>query len=58
MRKASARSPRSSAPRTPGHALELTNRSDYGLSAALVTNDLQHAVEFARKLEAGNGAHQ
>lgn len=35
------------------HALELANKSEYGLSAALVTNDLQKAVAFANKLEAG-----
>lgn len=35
------------------HALELANMSQYGLSAALVTNDLQRAVAFANRLESG-----
>jgi len=35
------------------HALGLANQSSYGLSAALVTNDLQRAVDFAGRLEAG-----
>lgn len=35
------------------HALELANSSDYGLSAAVITNDLQRAIAFAGELEAG-----
>jgi vanillin dehydrogenase len=35
------------------HALELANKSDYGLAAAVLTNDLALASRFAEKLEAG-----
>lgn len=35
------------------HALELANDSDYGLSAAIVTNDLQRAIAFAAELDSG-----
>lgn len=35
------------------HALALANNTQYGLSAALVTNDLQRAVDFANRMEAG-----
>lgn len=34
-------------------ALEIANDSDYGLSAAVLTNDLQKAVLFSEELEAG-----
>ncbi len=37
----------------PGHALRLANETAYGLSAAVLTNDLQLAMEFALELEAG-----
>ena len=36
-----------------GHALKLANDSDYGLSSAVLTNDLQVAMKFALELEAG-----
>jgi acyl-CoA reductase-like NAD-dependent aldehyde dehydrogenase len=35
------------------HALALANNSSYGLSAAVLTNDLQLAMRFALELEAG-----
>jgi NAD-dependent aldehyde dehydrogenases len=35
------------------HALELANDSDYGLSSAVLTNDLQKAIFMAEGLEAG-----
>lgn len=35
------------------HAMALANDSDYGLSAAVLTNDLQKAIEFTEGLEAG-----
>ena len=35
------------------HALELANNSSYGLSSAVLTNDLQLAMRFALELEAG-----
>jgi len=35
------------------HALEMANDSDYGLSAAVLTNDLQKAIAFSEGLEAG-----
>jgi len=35
------------------HALELANNTSYGLSAAVITNDLQKGMEFAQRLEAG-----
>lgn len=35
------------------HALALANDSDYGLSAAVLTNDLQKAMAFSEGLEAG-----
>lgn len=34
-------------------ALELANDSSYGLSSAVLTNDLQQALRFAEELEAG-----
>lgn len=34
-------------------ALDLANRSEYGLSAAVITNDLQRAIAFAGELESG-----
>jgi acyl-CoA reductase-like NAD-dependent aldehyde dehydrogenase len=33
--------------------LELANRNDYGLSAGVFTRDLDTALRFARRLEAG-----
>ena len=35
------------------HALNMANDSDYGLSAAVITNDLQKAIAFSEGLEAG-----
>ena len=35
------------------HALELANDTSYGLSSAIVTNDLQKAFEFSRRVQAG-----
>lgn len=35
------------------HALELANTSNYGLSAGIVTNDLQRAFHLAQRLESG-----
>jgi len=35
------------------HALELANQSEYGLSSAVITNDLQKAQFFIENLEAG-----
>jgi aldehyde dehydrogenase (NAD+) len=35
------------------HALTLANDTAYGLSSAVLTNDLQLAMKFALKLEAG-----
>jgi aldehyde dehydrogenase (NAD+) len=35
------------------HALALANRSSYGLSSAVLTNNLQLAMRFALELEAG-----
>jgi len=37
----------------PEHALELANDTAYGLSSAVLTNDLQFAMKFALELEAG-----
>lgn len=39
--------------RDADHALELANDSCYGLSSAVLTNDLQMAMKFAQELEAG-----
>lgn len=43
-----------------GHALELANDSEYGLSSAVLTNDIQEILKFTEGLEAGmchvNGA--
>jgi acyl-CoA reductase-like NAD-dependent aldehyde dehydrogenase len=39
--------------RDSGHALEIANDNEYGLSSAVITNDLQKAMNFALKLEAG-----
>jgi len=36
-----------------GHALKLANDTAYGLSSAVLTNDLQLAMKFAMELEAG-----
>jgi acyl-CoA reductase-like NAD-dependent aldehyde dehydrogenase len=36
------------------HALKLANDSNYGLSAAVLTNDLQLAMKFALELESGS----
>ncbi len=35
------------------HALALANNSSYGLSSAVLTNDLQLALRFALELETG-----
>ncbi len=35
------------------HALKLANTSNYGLSSAVITNNLQLAMKFAMELEAG-----
>ena len=35
------------------HALEIANDSDYGLSSAVITNDLQKAMDIALRLESG-----
>jgi vanillin dehydrogenase len=35
------------------HALKLANDTSYGLSSAVLTNDLQLAMKFALELEAG-----
>ncbi|HEY0270631.1 MAG TPA: aldehyde dehydrogenase family protein, partial [Sphingomonas sp.] len=35
------------------HALELANQTSYGLSAAIITNDLQKAFDLAQRLESG-----
>jgi acyl-CoA reductase-like NAD-dependent aldehyde dehydrogenase len=37
----------------PEHALKLANDTAYGLSSAVLTNDLQLAMKFALELEAG-----
>ncbi len=37
----------------PEHALKLANDTAYGLSSAVLTNDLQLALKFAYELEAG-----
>jgi vanillin dehydrogenase len=37
----------------PDHALKLANDTQYGLSAAVLTNDLQLAMKFAMGLETG-----
>jgi len=37
----------------PEHALELANDIAYGLSSAVLTNDLQFAMKFALELAAG-----
>ncbi len=37
----------------PEHALKLANETAYGLSAAVLTNDLQLAMKFALELDAG-----
>lgn len=37
----------------PDHALRLANDTAYGLSSAVITNDLQMAMRFAMELEAG-----
>lgn len=37
----------------PDHALKLANNSNYGLSSAVLTNDLQLAFKFAMELETG-----
>jgi vanillin dehydrogenase len=37
----------------PDHALALANDCSYGLSSAVLTNDLQLAMQFALELEAG-----
>jgi acyl-CoA reductase-like NAD-dependent aldehyde dehydrogenase len=37
----------------PDHALALANNSKYGLSSAVLTNDMQLAMRFAMELESG-----
>ena len=37
----------------PDHALRLANDTAYGLSPAILTNDLQLAMKFVMELEAG-----
>ncbi|WP_420066182.1 aldehyde dehydrogenase family protein [Pseudomonas aeruginosa] len=39
--------------RDEAHALELANASEYGLSSAVFSRDLERAVRFARQLRAG-----
>jgi aldehyde dehydrogenase (NAD+) len=39
--------------RDEAHALELANASEYGLSSAVFTGDLERGVAFARKVRAG-----
>ncbi|WAB93402.1 aldehyde dehydrogenase family protein [Pseudomonas citronellolis] len=39
--------------RDEAHALELANASEYGLSSAVFTRDLERGVAFARKVRAG-----
>lgn len=39
--------------RDAGHALELANSSEHGLSSAVFTGDLARGVEFARRIRAG-----
>jgi len=41
------------AARDAEHALELANRSEYGLSSAVFSTSLEHAVQFAQRLHAG-----
>ena len=36
-----------------GEAVSLANNSDYGLSSAVLTNDISKAMQVARKIEAG-----
>jgi aldehyde dehydrogenase (NAD+) len=35
------------------HAIELANDNDYGLSSAVITNDLQKAIAVSENIEAG-----
>jgi vanillin dehydrogenase len=37
----------------PEEALRIANDTDYGLSAAVITNDMQHALDFSLRLESG-----
>ena len=37
-----------------GEAIEIANRSNYGLSAAIFTQDIDNAMRFAREVESGN----
>jgi aldehyde dehydrogenase (NAD+) len=39
--------------RDEAHALELANASEYGLSSAVFSRDLERGVAFARKVRAG-----
>lgn len=39
--------------RDAAHALELANSTSYGLTAAVLTNDLQHALRFTQELHTG-----
>ncbi|HMN34971.1 MAG TPA: aldehyde dehydrogenase family protein [Chiayiivirga sp.] len=39
--------------RDAGHALELANASDYGLSSTVFTGDVARGIEFARRVRAG-----
>jgi glyceraldehyde-3-phosphate dehydrogenase (NADP+) len=36
------------------HAITLANDSRYGLSAAIFTENLEHAMKFAREVQSGN----
>ncbi len=39
---------------TVEHAIELANDTNYGLSAAIFTESLEHAMKFAREVDSGN----
>ncbi|WP_070156632.1 aldehyde dehydrogenase [Sphingobium phenoxybenzoativorans] len=39
------------------HAMEIANRSDYGLNASVFTNDRDRAIAAARRLRSGTVAH-
>ena len=48
-----ARLHRSSRSRITTRRLEIANNTSYGLSSGVITNDLQKALDFAFKLDAG-----